>query len=456
LHNAQGWTLPRVTKIIISREVAKFTNVLNTISVLVILLNAFMIGYETDATMRVALGKKLHQEGNGPWTDGLSNRLKVLFEVSGFLTYGWLCVEVVIAAKGQKWEYVVGPDWRWNMFDVSVLLITTTELGMTYGFSQKPVVNMSLFRVLRLARIARCVRMFRVLKFLRRVRSMLIAMAGSVVPLAWAMLLMLMIMFSISIVILQGLANHLDDTMDVARNNTTDNSIRRLQWASEETGLDDGPFYWHVSFTPMQQMQTLYGSLFRSIMTCFRAVIGEIDYFTAVYVLWEVDWSYAAIFVLFHGLMIFGVLNVLTGIFCDAAMQAAQQDRDNMIQERMEGKEQLVKALTRLFGDVDGDHSGFVSTDEFDSMMSNPTVLETLDQMGISVSEASGLFHLLDSGGDNKVDVHEFVSGCVRLKGDAKAVDMVTLIYENKKVLSKIRSLEQLIHSLAFGEPVPE
>jgi hypothetical protein len=396
--------------------------------------------------MVVAVGRRLHDEGNGPQVESISDESLIAIQASGLVTFFWLCVEITVSVIGQKVDYIIGPDWKWNAFDVAVFFVTIIE--MIGSASGESFLNLSVFRVLRLARIIRCVRMFRVLKFLGRVRSMLIAMGGSIVSLGWAIMLMSMIMFSVSIVLLQGLANHLED-------DSRDYSSRRLQWAGPSSSLDDGVFYWSVQYTRMQQMQTLYGSLPRSILTCFRAVIGDVDFFTAIYVLAEVDWGYAVVFVAFTVVMILGVLNVLTGIFCDAAMQAAQQDRDNMIQEKMQEKESLVKSLTSLFSQGDADHSGFVTKAEFNKMMNNPKVEATLDTMGITLSEATGLFALLDSGGDGTVDVHEFVSGCVRLKGDAKAVDMVTLIFENKKVLTKIEKLSRLIHALKNGETMP-
>merc|ERR1712157_574591 len=108
-------------------------------------------------------------------------------------------------------------------------------------------------------------------KFLRKVRSMLIAMGGSLIPLAWSLVLMGMITYSVSVVILQGLAQDLQAKEVSAQ--------RRLQWSHSDFDLDDGVFYWNVKFTRAQQMQTLYGGLFRAMLTCFRAVIGEIDFF---------------------------------------------------------------------------------------------------------------------------------------------------------------------------------
>merc|ERR1712232_1335168 len=70
-----------------------------------------------------------------------------------------------------------------------------------------------------------------------------------------------------------------------------------------------------------------------------------------------------------------------------------------------------------------------------------------LHALGVHTDEANGLFELLDDDDSGEVDVDEFVSGILRLKGAAKAVDMATLLYENKKIFRKINKLYSKIAS---------
>mmetsp|Transcript_46914 Transcript_46914/g.93391 ORF Transcript_46914/g.93391 Transcript_46914/m.93391 type:complete len:174 (+) Transcript_46914:1-522(+) len=132
--------------------------------------------------------------------------------------------------------------------------------------------------------------------------------------------------------------------------------------------------------------------------------------------------------------MIFGLLNVLTGIFVDAAIQASASDRDNMIQSQIEERNSLINMIRGVFISFDEDGSGKVSEDEFHEMLKNSEMVAYLGAMGIDPSEASGLFRLLDDDGSGVVDIEEFITGFLRLKGQAKAVDMVMLLYENRKV----------------------
>merc|ERR1712003_355184 len=56
--------------------------------------------------------------------------------------------------------------------------------------------------------------------------------------------------------------------------------------------------------------------------------------------------------------------------------------------------------------------------------------LKTLD---VTVSDAQGVFKLLDVKGTGEVDIDEFVLSLMRFQGGARAVDVATLLYEGKR-----------------------
>merc|ERR1712137_481132 len=68
-----------------------------------------------------------------------------------------------------------------------------------------------------------------------------------------------------------------------------------------------------------------------------------------------------------------------------------------------------------------GDH---LTTDETDAY------LKTLD---VTVSDAQGVFKLLDVNGVGEVSIDEFVLSLMRFQGSARAVDLATLLYEGKR-----------------------
>jgi len=66
--------------------------------------------------------------------------------------------------------------------------------------------------------------------------------------------------------------------------------------------------------------------------------------------------------------------------------------------------------------------------------LQDPQLVTYFHAIGLDTTEAMGLFQLLDEDGSGTVSIDEFVTGFLRLKGTAKAVDMVTLMYENRKI----------------------
>merc|ERR1712032_1073255 len=98
-------------------------------------------------------------------------------------------------------------------------------------------------------------------------------------------------------------------------------------------------------------------------------------------------------------------------------------------------------------GDKDG--SGDVSSNEFMKMLDDENMRVYLNSLGIQASEAQGLFDLLDCDDSGSVSIDEFITGCLRLKGEARSVDVATLMYENKKLVKKFNKVERMVDSLA-------
>merc|ERR1712232_1098111 len=75
-----------------------------------------------------------------------------------------------------------------------------------------------------------------------------------------------------------------------------------------------------------------------------------------------------------------------------------------------------------------------ITLDDFNRLIADNEIVAYFKALDIDATEAKGLFELLDADGSGDVALEEFVTGCLRLKGEATAVDVVTLIHENKKL----------------------
>merc|ERR1712176_544587 len=60
--------------------------------------------------------------------------------------------------------------------------------------------------------------------------------------------------------------------------------------------------------------------------------------------------------------------------------------------------------------------------------------------MGLDICDVWDLFRLLDQDQSAELDLDEFVSGFMRLRGQAKSIDLARLSYENKQMRARLAS----------------
>jgi len=143
-------------------------------------------------------------------------------------------------------------------------------------------------------------------------------------------------------------------------------------------------------------------------------------------------------FSIYIAFAIFALLNVVTGVFVQSAMRAAKEDNDVY----------LVNHVRELFENTDTDGSGKISWEEFEDQLESKAMREYFKHIDIDISEAQGLFFLLDMDGSGTIDADEFLNGSLRLRGPAKAIE-IALIMRTLKWLAehaqKSRKLQERI-----------
>merc|ERR1712176_1010098 len=82
---------------------------------------------------------------------------------------------------------------------------------------------------------------------------------------------------------------------------------------------------------------------------------------------------------------------------------------------------------------------------DFEGQVDCKQMKEYFQAINLDTSEAKGLFKLLDLDGDGTVDAEEFLSGVLRLRGKAKALDLALVMYEVRRMAGQLQRLEELI-----------
>merc|ERR1712187_278151 len=147
---------------------------------------------------------------------------------------------------------------------------------------------------------------------------------------------------------------------------------------------------------------------------------------------------------LYISITLLGVLNIVTSVFVESAMQSIHRSRELMIQEKMLDKEMFCNHLKQIFRVIDTDQSGTISDTELQKFMEDQSLglhmyFEALE---LNAADVDALFQLLDLDGSGCVDIDEFCDGCMQLKGEAKSYDIKVVMHE---VLSIQKSLARFM-----------
>jgi len=210
--------------------------------------------------------------------------------------------------------------------------------------------------------------------------------------------------------------------------------------------LDNVTFYLHTvnigelgekDRVNAELLQLRFGSMLQTFYTLFAILTGGLNWAEIADALQKVGWSNVAVVVFFVFFMVFAVMNVITGIFVESATESVYSDRDEGLHEEMRAESSAFKELRVIFERIDEKQSGSMSLVDFESALENPETLGLLRRLGIDVSAAQGLFRLLDLDSSGSVSAKEFLVGCMRMRGGARSVDLATLMYENKRMMSK-------------------
>jgi len=179
--------------------------------------------------------------------------------------------------------------------------------------------------------------------------------------------------------------------------------------------------------------------LSKSIFTLFASITGGISWREVSDPLFEISWVTGLSFCMYIFFTVFAMLNIITAVFLETGLAAAHQDQDTCIQEQMVSEESAVGEMLRIFKKCDTNNTGELTLEQFLEHLSKPEIVAHLASLGIEVGEAQGLFHLLDTDSSGTCSMEEFVYGCMRNKGNAKALDVQTLLHENKKMCAKMK-----------------
>jgi len=277
---------------------------------------------------------------------------------------------------------------HWNILDCSVIGLQVCELVLTScDVKVKLFSGLSVMRLLRLMRLVRIVRLAKVLRFVRDLRMIVYSIWRSLSLFFWAMVALLLLNFMCSVCFTEFV------------------HTRKLEGHVEET--DD--------------LDRYFGSLGKTMFSLFQAVTGGVDWSVMTDALGAEPTSITVLaFLLYVAFTTFAVLNVVSGVVLETAMEIAHDEKEAFV----------LRNAKMVFNSLDKNKDGTITWPLFERALNHPHIQSFFDNLRIHISEARALFDLLDMSGDGHVSADEFLNGCLRVRGPSRALDLLVLSRE--------------------------
>lgn len=356
---------------------------------LAIICNAFYIGFSTDYMARLKM-----------------QTLPAAFEV---VELCFLCIFVSecslrFMVKGfylfrkRTPEGLDTPDRSWNIFDFLVVGAQAFEFVLRKAdLDLRLHSKISVLRMLRLLRLLRVIRIVKVSQWVGDLRMIVYAIQRSLSLFFWAVVVLAVLIFMFGVYFAALTLEH------------------RL--ALEERCSTGGV----CDVETEKDLEFHFGNLYQTMFTLFKVVNGGVDWGDVAALLEGADKIFGeCMLVFFVAFTSIAVMNVISGVFLDAAIDRAKKEKELF----------LVRTAKKVFERADNTHDGTISWEDFQTVMDDDDVEMFFAAVDLDLSQAKGLFDLMDLSGDGKVHHDDFLQGCLRLRGPAKALDLMHLSRE--------------------------
>jgi len=335
-------------------------------------------------------------------------------------------LELFLRILAHRWDFFCDREASlgWNYFDV--LVVFGSLLEMALGAAGETMIRrMRMIRILRLIRILRVVR---IIRFVTALRTLVMCIGSTLKSLMWSLVLLFLIMYTIGIAFTDSCTDYLKDV---------EPDILTASYA-----IDLEP---DTQAAYAKDVRKFFGSLPVAVKTLFESISNGNTWGEVLLVIWRVDPAYGMFFFMYISFCVFAVLNVMTGVFCQAAIESAAKDQELIAQALIVDKARDVEQVRSLFKSMDSNGDGMLDLLELEECFENQQIRALFASLDIHLDNSWQLFHLLDADGKGSVDAMDFVDLCMKVRGPAKSIDMACLSKGQKRIRAKLASMENHI-----------
>jgi Ca2+-binding EF-hand superfamily protein len=309
-------------------------------------------------------------------------------------------VTLRITADNFDLSWDSGAGWRWfNILTVSTHLLHT----LAHVFPKDQFVSLHIFaeyfvclRIVRVMSLVQVTSVIRNHEGCRELRIMVHSLTGALMSLLWCSCLIFIILVFFGVFFAGGVLA----------------KCRRTEF-DNHNGLEE-----------LMDLRHHFGSVGSSAMSLYKAMSGGVDWGDTLYVVAPLGWEFSTVFVVFITFAFIALLNVATAVFVEATMRRSNTDRDMMVQNELNDTREFLDSMTSMFEELDYDNTQGISFEELATHLRDPRIGAYFSRLGVDVENAHKLFKLLDMDQDGSINASELSYGCLRLRGDAKNLDI--------------------------------
>jgi len=242
----------------------------------------------------------------------------------------------------------------------------------------------------------------------RTLRAILVCIQGSFITLLWSAVMLGIVFYIFSLIFVQQAASRLNEIGDL----------------EDSEALD---------------LLESFSSVQTSMLTLSKASFGGEDWGVTLDVLQGCGAMAAFFYMLFISFSQIALINIITGIFVDNAMQSLSPNKEQLATTLDDEEKRYATSLERLCIDVDSEQTGFLTKEQFNEGLAEGRIPLLLQLMGLKQDSVTMFFEVLcDAAPDKQVDIRSFVRGCMKLKGAATSFDLQTLMSDLKTMETNI------------------
>lgn len=309
----------------------------------------------------------------------------------------WLfCVifvgELVIKVKYYRKSFF-SEAWNWLTLFIASMAFVDVVILAPLKLSGK-LRMLSLVRIVNLLRLKRVMSEYRMLKELELVLKGLV---GCMLNLAWAVALLLVILYVFAIFAVTAIGSNQDSYQ----------RVRKLG-----NGWDH---------------EALFGTIGRSMLTLIQMMTLDTWSSGIARQVLDQQWHMIFFFILFMVLTTFGIMNLIVAIVVEQTLNTTREtaQRSRAAEERARNTE--LHYIKTIFLLLDTDCSGELNMEEFVEGCEDSEVQWRLRAIELNRNDAKRLFQVIDGTGSRTLTMDEFIEGCTKLKGVARSKDLLAL-----------------------------